>query len=386
MKMNYDFEKITERRGTGCVKHDALAEHFGRDDIDALWVADMDFEVLPEITEALRKRIDHRVYGYSCAPDSYWQSIISWQSTMHGFHFTRNEVCYVPGVVKGIALAINHFTEKGDKVVIQEPVYHPFRNVTEGNGRVIVNNRLVREGDSYRMNLEELEQIFATQHPRMMILCNPHNPIGITWDRASLRSVASLAKRHGVIVVSDEIHGDLGLWGHEHVPFATVSEEAAEVSVTFGAPSKTFNIPGMVSSWCVVKNEALRKHFFHWLEVNEFSDPTAMAMVATEAAYTHGSQWLAQCKAYIEANILAVEDLCAKQLPGIKPIRPQASFLVWLDCSAMGMTHEELIDHFVNKARLGMNDGATFGAAGSGFMRLNVATQRARLLESLARI
>lgn len=381
--MKYNFDKIIDRHGNSSVKVDALDKFFGRDDLTALWVADMDFEVCPEITAALRQRIDHKIYGYACPSDDYWQSIIDWQRNMHNFTFSKDELCYVPGVVKGIAFAINHFTDKGDKVVIQEPVYHPFRAVTEGNGRTVVNNPLIADGDFYRMDIEGLERIFATEHPRMMILCNPHNPIGIAWSRDVLEKVAKLAKAHNVIVVSDEIHGDLGLFGHEHIPFASVSDDAAAVAVTFGAPSKTFNIPGLVSSWCVVKNPELRSSFFSWLEANEFSDPTLVATIATETAYKCGSEWLDQAKSYIEGNILAVEEYCAKNLPMIRPVRPEASFLVWLDCSALALSHAELIHLFVDKAHLALNDGTMFGKGGENHMRLNVASPRSVLLKSL---
>ena len=381
--MKYNFDKIIDRHGSSSVKVDALDKFFGRDDLTALWVADMDFEVCPEITAALRQRIGHKIYGYACPSDDYWQSIIDWQRNMHNFAFTKDELCYVPGVVKGIAFAINHFTDKGDKVVIQEPVYHPFRAVTEGNGRIIVNNPLIADGDFYRMDIEGLERIFANEHPKMMILCNPHNPIGIAWSREVLENVAKLAKAHNVIVVSDEIHGDLGLFGHEHIPFASVSDDAAAVAVTFGAPSKTFNIPGLVSSWCVVKNPKLRSSFFSWLEANEFSDPTFVATIATETAYKCGSKWLDQAKSYIEGNILAVEEYCAKNLPMIRPVRPEASFLVWLDCSALALSHDELIHLFVDKAHLALNDGTMFGKGGENHMRLNVASPRSVLLKSL---
>ncbi len=381
--MRYNFDKIIDRHGSASVKVDALDQFFGRNDLTALWVADMDFEVCPEITTALRQRIDHRIYGYACPSDAYWQSIIDWERNMHSFSFSKDELCYVPGVVKGIALALNYFTDKSDKVVIQEPVYHPFRGVAEGNGRTVISNNLIAADGFYHMNLDELEHIFATEHPKMMILCNPHNPIGISWSRDILVKVAALAKKFGVIVVSDEIHGDLSLFGHEHLPFASVSDDAAEVSITFGAPSKTFNIPGLVSSWCVVKNPELRRGFFSWLEANEFSDPTFIATIATETAYKCGGEWLDQMKSYIESNIIAVEEYCAKYLPQIKPVRPEASFLVWLDCSALGLSHDELIDLFVNKSHLALNDGTMFGCGGENHMRLNVASPRSVLIKSL---
>ena len=300
---------------------------------------------------------------------------------------THDEITYIPGVVKGIAFAINYFTDKGDKVVIQPPVYHPFKMVIEGNNRTVVNNPLIFDGDTYRMDLDGLERIFATEHPRMMILCNPHNPVGIQWSRETLQRVASLAARHGVIVVSDEIHGDLMLDGRRHYPFASVSDEAASVAVTLGAPSKTFNIAGLVSSWCVIKDEKLRKGFFSWLETNEFNAPTFTAIIGTMAAYDHCEDWLDEMLDYIADNIDETERLLKELAPEIKMVRPEASFLVWLDCRGLGLDHSGLIDMFVDKAHLALNDGAMFGAEGEGFMRMNVGCPRSMLrhaVQSLA--
>ncbi len=369
------------------MKVDSLNEFFGRDDLLGLWIADMDFAVSPRIREALSRRIEHPVYGYAGAPQSYWDSITGWLARRHNWNVKREEITYIPGVVKGIALAINFFTQRGDKVVIQPPVYHPFRMVTEGNGRVAVNNPLIFDGNNYRMDLEGLERIFRDEHPKMMILCNPHNPVGIQWSVEVLQEVARLAKKYGVTVVSDEIHADLMLYGKPHFPFASVSPEAAEVSITLGAPSKTFNIAGLVSSWCVVKNPKLREPFFHWLMVNEFDAPTFIATIGTEAAYTQGEDWLDEMLEYIEGTIAEVEEIVAEKLPDIKVIRPEASFLVWLDCRGLCMSHDELIKLFVNKAHLALNDGAMFGAEGNGFMRLNIGSPRSVIrysLESLA--
>lgn len=381
--MKYNFDKIIERHGTESIKYDGLKQLFGKEDLIPLWVADMDFEVCPEITASLQQRLNHHIYGYSCTDDSYWQSIIDWERNTHDFNFTRDELTYIPGVVKGIGFAVNYFNNKGDKIVIQEPVYHPFRNVAEGNGRIVLNNPLVKDGDFFTMDLEGLEAIFRDEHPRMMLLCNPHNPIGITWDIEILRKVGTLARHYGVVVVSDEIHADLAMFGHTHHVFASVSDDAAAVAVTLSAPSKTFNIPGIVSSWCVIKNPDLRKGFFEWLEANEFNEAPFFSTIATESAYKCGSEWLDQAKNYIENNIIAVEEYCAKHIPAIKPIRPQASFLVWLDCSALNLSHEELVDLFVNKAGLALNDGEMFGLGGNGHMRLNVGTPRKILLKAL---
>lgn len=379
----YNFDTIIDRRGTGSIMTDSLTKLFGREDLCPLWIADMDFEVCPAISEALEKRTAHHIYGYSQAPESYWQSIIDWQKRRHGWTIGREELTFVNGVVRGYAYALNFFTQKGDTVVIQQPVYHPFRNVAVGNHRRVVSNDLIRRGDSYEMDLAGLDHIFATENPKVMVLCNPHNPIGICWSRETLAEVARLARKYGVLVISDEIHGDLGMFGHRHTPFASVSEDAAAVSVSFGAPSKTFNIPGVTSSWCVVKNPELREPFFKWLEVNEFCVPTWTATVATEAAYTHGEEWLEELLPYIEGNVLAVEDFCKQHMPEVHPVRPQASFLVWLDCTKLGLKHEDLIDLFVNHANLALNDGEMFGKGGEGHMRLNVANPRHMLLDAL---
>ena len=380
----YDFDKVIDRHGSGALKVDALSEFFGRQDLKGLWVADMDFAVSPRIQEVLVERMRHPIYGYGAVSPTYWQSITDWLWHRHGWQVSREELTYIPGVVKGIAYAVNFFSGRGDKIVIQPPVYHPFKMVIEGNGRVAVNNPLICRGDSYEMDLEGLERIFAEDHPTMMILCNPHNPIGIQWDEATLRRVAELACRYGVVVVSDEIHGDLVLYGKPHYPFASVSEEAARVAVTLGAPSKTFNIAGLVSSWVVVKNESLRKPFFAWLAANEFDSPTFIATIATEAAYRYGEDWLDECLAYIEGSIDETAAIMADTLPGLKLIRPEASFLAWLDCRGLGLDHDSLQDLFINKAHLALNDGAMFGAEGAGFMRLNLGSPRSVIREALA--
>lgn len=384
----YDFDKVIDRRGTGAMKYDALEELFGSKDLLPLWIADMEFAACPAVKEALQTRIGHPVYGYSAPGDDYWNSIIGWLDRRHGWKVERGELAFVPGVVRGVAYAINFFTHPGDKVVIQPPVYHPFRFVTEGNGRIVVENPLIEsEGEFfYQMDLKGLENIFAKERPKMMILCNPHNPVGIQWDKDTLKQVAALARRYGVIVVSDEIHGDLMLDGRRHVPFASVSDDAKAVAVTFGAPSKTFNIPGMVSSWMVVKDEHLREDFYHWMEVNEFSSPFFTATTATTAAYSHGEQWLNELLEYIQGNIDAVDQYAREQLPGIKVVKPQASFLIWLDCRELGLKQSQLEDLFVSKAGLALNSGTMFGSQGRGFMRLNVAMPRRELLKAMEKL
>lgn len=385
MKSTYDFDTEINRRGTGAMKTDSLDTFFGRHDIEGLWIADMDFAVAPEITEALEQRFHHAIYGYSAVPESYWQSILTWLRERHAWDVKREELIYVNGVVKGIGFLINYFTRPGDKLLIQPPVYHPFRRLIEENGRLCVTSPLVhREDGSYQMDLKDLEEKFAAERPSMMILCNPHNPIGLQWSAETLAKVAELAKKYGVKVISDEIHGDLVLYGRPHIPFLAVSPEAREVGIALGAPSKTFNIPGLSSSWIVISDPELRRGFFHWMEANEFSEPTFVATIATETAYRYGAPWLEAACGYIEENIAAVEEFCAGHLPMIHPIRPEASFLVWLDCRELGLEHDALVSLFVDNARLALNDGAMFGAEGSGYMRFNVASPRHVVLRCLA--
>ncbi|MDD2960564.1 MAG: pyridoxal phosphate-dependent aminotransferase [Muribaculaceae bacterium] len=383
---NIDFDKVIDRRNTRAAKTDALKELFGKEDLIPLWIADMDFEVCPEIAKAITDRVAHHIYGYSRPSEEYWQSIIDWQKEKHNFSFTREELDYVPGVVKGIAFAVNYFTKEGDKIVIQPPVYHPFKMVIEGNKRIVLSNPLIQNDNKYQMDLEGLEKIFATEKPKMLILCNPHNPIGIIWGKDTLAKLASLCKKYGVLVISDEIHSDLAVFDNVHIPFATASKEAEEISILLGAPSKTFNIPGVVSSWVVIKNKELRDGFFKWLAANEYNEPTFFATIATEAAYTKGGKWLAEAKKYIEDNIVFVEDYCAKNLPGVRAIRPEASFLIWLDCSRLNLDHKKLIDLFVNKAGLALNDGEMFGAEGEHCMRMNVGTSRKLIEQALSQL
>lgn len=383
MTPTYDFDCVIDRHGTCATKYDGLDQMFGRHDLTPLWIADLDFAVCPDITAALRRRLEHPVLGYSAAPDSYWQSIIDWERELHGFDITREELSFVPGVVKGIALAVNYFTKPGDGIVIQPPVYHPFRMVSEGNHRRVLENPLLRRGDTYDMDLDGLEELVAREHPRMLILCNPHNPVGIQWDADTLRRLASICRRAGMVVVSDEIHGDLMLGGRRHIPFASVSDDAAAISVTLGAPSKTFNIPGLVSSWMVVKDPALRRDYYHWLEVNEFNSPVLISTIGAEAAYRHGREWLRQMLAYVEDNVRFVADYLEHHVPGVRAVLPQASFLVWLDFRELGLSQQELMRLMLEEAHLALNDGAMFGTQGVGFVRLNVGTPRCVLRRAL---
>lgn len=385
--MIYDFDKPVDRSGSNDVKHAALREMFGREDLIPLWVADMDWETPDFVMEALRRRLDHAVLGYTADPVDYWPTVINWLRERHGWQVEQEWMTYIPGIVKGIGMVINAMLGPEDKVVVQPPVYHPFRWVPEGNRRVVVDNPLRRVGDRYEMDLEGLTELLDNDPScRLLIVANPHNPIGICWSRETLQQVAHICHQRGVLVISDEIHCDMALWGHRHIPFASVSDEAAQCSITFGAPSKTFNIAGVVSSWAIVPNAEIRQRFFDWIHANEMEMPTLFAPIATIAALTQGEEWRQQMLRYVEGNIELVENYCREHIPAIRVVRPEASYLVWLDCTALGLSHDELIDLFVNKARLALNDGAMFGQGGEGYMRLNVGTQRAVLQQALEQL
>lgn len=384
--MNYDFDKIVSRRGSNDIKHCALKKEFGRDDLTALWVADMEFETPDFITEALRKRLEHSLFGYTMPPEDYWPTVIKWVSDRHQWAVSPDWLTYIPGIVKGIGMVINVFTKPGDKIIIQPPVYHPFRLVPEANAREVVYNPLRQLPDgSYEMDFDNLERV-CDDGCKLLILCNPHNPAGICWPRETLKRLADFCKAHDVLVISDEIHCDMALFGHKHIPFASVSDNAAQCSITFQAPSKTFNIAGIVSSYAIVPNPEIRRKFFGWLNANEFNAPDIFAPIATIAAFSNGEEWRQQMLRYVEGNIMAVEDFLREHIPQIRPLRPQASFLVWLDCRGLHLSHKQLIHLFVDEARLALNDGAMFGKEGSGFMRLNVGEPREMLLKALEQL
>ena len=382
----YDFDKIVDRTGSGDLKHEVLAERYGRADLLPLWVADMDFETPEFITDALRRRLEHSLFGYTVEPKDYWPTVQKWIKDHHGWDVKREWLSYIPGIVKGIGMVINVFTKPDEKVIIQPPVYHPFHLTPEGNGREVVYNPLKENSDgSYSMDFDNLEEV-ADDKCKVLILSNPHNPAGIVWDKDTLARLAEFCYDHNILVISDEIHCDMALWGNTHVPFATASDKAAQCSITFGAPSKTFNIAGIVSSYSIIPNDEIRNRFYTWLAANELNEAPMFSPIATIAAFKNGEQWRKAMLHYVEQNIIFMEEYCKTHLPKIKPLRPEASFLVWLDCRALGLNHEQLIDLFVNKAHLALNDGEMFGKGGAGFMRVNVGTPRAILTKALEQL
>ena len=381
--MQYNFDEIIDRSTSQSVKLNKLKAVFGRDDLIPLWVADMDFLSPPAITEALIERTRHGIFGYTVPYDGYFLSIIHWLKNRHSYEVYRNEITFVPGVVKGIAFAIDAFTKKDDKIIIQPPVYHPFRIVPEALGRQVVNNPLLLKNGKYSIDFEGLKRIIAENDCKMLILCSPHNPVGRVWNKDELKQLAEICYDNHILVVSDEIHSDLTLPGFRHRPFATVSEKAKENSITLMAPSKTFNIAGIVSSFAVIHNPEIRKQYLNYLAPRELDQATIYALAATEAAYNYGEEWLDQALAYIQKNIDFVENYLKEYIPQINAVKSEATFLVWLDCRALNLTQQELVDLFVNKAKLALNDGTVFGKEGEGFMRLNVGTPLSNIEKAL---
>lgn len=385
----YNFDKIIDRTGSGCIKTDCLKDTFGSEDVLPLWIADMDWETPDFIVDALRKRLEHPIFGYPHTPDDYFPIISTWVKDLLGWEVNPDHIRYIPGIVKGIAFAQRCFLKPGDKVIIQPPVYHPFRITTENLGHEIVYNPLIPVYDEdgflcdYKMDFDGLEKSID-EHCKMLVLCNPHNPGGVCWSKETLIRLAKICHSHGIMVVSDEIHGEMAFC--DHAPYASVCEEAAMNSISFLAPSKTFNIAGIVSSYCIIPDEKIRKAFFKYIEDCEIDYANIFSVLATKAAYTQGAQWRKEMMEYLSGNFDFVDEYLRTNIPQIRSMRPQASFLMWLDCHKLGLNHDQLIDLFVNKAKLGLNDGEMFGKEGEGFMRLNVGCPRAIVKEALDRL
>ena len=380
--MQYNFDQIIDRRGTDALKIDAVPSIWGRDDLMPLWVADMDFATPPFIVEALRRRLDHEVIGYTVRTPQWASSIVAWQQSRYGWEIQPEWLNFVPGIVPGIAFVISCFTEPGDTVLIQPPVYHPYIHVPTNLGRTLRRNRLDLVDGQYQIDFERFER--DVRGCKLFLLCHPHNPGGRVWTEEELCRIAEICHREGVIVVSDEIHADLTLPPYQHVPFAKVSAEAAECSITLMSPSKAFNMAGLTSSYSIISNEALRERFHRHLEHSELNLGHAFAFIGVAAAYSHGTEWLDQMLTYVQGNIDYMEQYLAMSLPQVGMIRPQASYLVFLDFRKLGLPQPKLNKLIVEKARLALNDGAMF--EGEGFMRLNAASPRSVIEEAMHRL
>ena len=381
----YNFDDIIERKGSDCFKWDALPSMYGRDDLLPMWVADMDFRSPDFVMDAIRHRCEHQVLGYTMPSEGYWQAIESWLGRRYGINTTKGELHFIPGIVAGIAYALLCLTNPGDKVLVTTPVYPPFLNLPKESGRMLVCSQLKIENGRFAIDFDDFEQ--KVDGCKMFIMSNPHNPAGTVWGADVLRHIADICKRHNVLVISDEIHADLTLPPHKHLSYSTVSDDARSNSITFMAPSKTFNIAGLGSSVCYIADEALRKRFFGWLDALGVAGGNIFAFTAAEAAFANGEEWLEQMLDYLKGNVLALQAFLNDRLPKVKAVLPEASYLAWLDFSDYGIPHKELADKLINEARVALNDGTTFG--GSDYeccFRINLGCPKSMLLDALNRI
>ena len=382
--MKYNFDEIIDRHGTDSVKWDAVSERWGRNDLLPMWVADMDFRTPPFVMDALKKRLEHEILGYTFACEEWYTSIINWLQQRYHWEVTREMLTFMPGIVRGLAFAIQCFTEKGDKVMVMPPVYHPFFLVTEKNQREVVYSPLVLRDGQYQIDFERFRK--DVQGCKMLILSNPHNPGGRVWTLEELEQIAEICYESGTLVISDEIHADLTLPPYKHSTFALVSDKARRNSLVFMSPSKAFNMPGLASSYCIIEDSRIRHRFQEYMEAGELSEGHLFAYLSVAAAYSNGTEWLDQAIAYIQANIDFTDEYLRAYIPAIRMIRPQASYLIFLDCRDLGLAQKELVGLFVDGAHLALNDGTTFGKEGEGCMRLNVACPRSVLEKALGQL
>ncbi|MEG1838902.1 MAG: MalY/PatB family protein [Bacteroidaceae bacterium] len=373
--MKYNFDELIDRSGTDALKIEGLRSHWGDKELIPMWVADMDFRTPPFIMEAIRKRCEHEILGYTCKTPSYFSLISQWLKKKYQWKVSADMIQFTPGIVPGLAFVIQCFTRPGDKVIMQTPVYHPFFLVTQKNGRIPIYNPLVLQNGEYKMDIEQLRQIID-KDCKLFILCNPHNPGGRVWSKEELATIAEICNENHILVISDEIHADLTLPNFYHTPFATLSKEAALGSITFMAASKAFNMPGLSSSYAIIENPDIRERFVTFIENCELGNGHLFAFLSVAAAYEQGEDWLRQVTEYIQGNVDLLDNSLQIYTPKIKVIRPQASYLVFLDCRELCFSQQELIDFFVDDAHLALNEGAMFGKEGMGFMRMNIGCPR----------
>ena len=381
----YNFDKIINRKGTNCLKYDFAVERGKPSEVLPLWVADMDFQVSEEITKSLHAAVEHGIYGYTQPKDPYYNAIMNWMKKNHQWETKREWIVKTPGVVFALGAAVKAFTKPGDAVLIQNPVYYPFTNIIRDNDRRVIDNTLVyekrvTEGKSqYSIDYEDFERKIVQENIKLFILCNPHNPVGRVWTREELQYLGEICLRHHVIVVSDEIHNDFVYPGFEHTVFANVDPRFAEFTVTCTAPSKTFNLAGLQISNIFIPNETLREAFQKEIDKTGYDEPNALGAVACEAAYRGGQEWLDQLRAYLLENLNFLRAYLQEKIPQIHLVEPEGTYLVWLDCSELGISGKELDQFIVEKAGLWLDGGAMFGPSGADFQRVNIACPRATL-------
>lgn len=382
--MKYNFDEIVPRKHTDCLKYDNVKEMFGTEEVLPMWIADMDFRTPPFIVDAIRKRMDHEVLGYTYTCSRWKPAIQNWVSRRYGWEVQPEEIGFVGGIVPAISFALQCFTKPGDKVLIQPPVYHPYHHVTLDLGRTLVTSPLKLVDGQLQVDFADFEE--KIKDCKLFLLCNPHNPCGRVWNKEEMQRMCDICVKNNVLIISDEIHCDMALKGFKHTPFATVSEDAKNNSITFMAASKTFNIAGLKSSYHIIQNENIRAQYQEFLRKSELDTAHVFATGPVATAYSEGEEWLGQMLEYVEANIDYMEEYLKTNMPKMSMIRPQASFLVFLDARGLGLPHDELVEFFIREAKVAMNDGAMFGEGGSGFMRMNLGCPRATLVKALDQI
>jgi cystathionine beta-lyase len=381
----WNFDEPAGREGTDCIKYDLREETFGVKDVIPMWVADMDFNTPDFIVESLQKRLEHHIYGYSFRSSEYFQSMINWIKTRHNWKVEKEWISFSPGIVPALNFCTLAFTQPGDSIIVQPPVYFPFFTAAESHGRNLIHNRLTESEGKWNMDYNSLIAGIDSK-TKMIIISNPHNPVGRVWTPEELNSLADICLKNNILIISDEIHCDLVLPGFVHTPMASISEKIAESTITLISPSKTFNLAGLSTSSVIIPNPALRKSFNRIVDNLHVGNGNIFGNTASIAAYTNGNKWLDALLDYIDNNIEFVKDYCGKMIPEIIPVQPEATYMIWLDCRRFGMSGKDLQSFFVHKAGIGMNEGSTFGPGGEGFMRMNLGTTHQTVMKAMEQI
>ena len=381
----WNFDRPVKREDTDCIKYDLREEIFGVKNIIPMWVADMDFLTPDFIVESLHKRLDHEIYGYSFRSPEYYQSIIKWIKIRHNWTVEREWISFSPGIVPALNFCTLAFSQPGDSIVVQPPVYFPFFTAVESHGRNLIYNRLTESEGEWSMDFNSLVS-GINDKTKMIIISNPHNPVGRVWTPEELNILGDICLKHNILIISDEIHCDLVLPGFIHTPVASLSEKIAEITITLIAPSKTFNLAGLSTSSVIISNPVLRKAFNKIVDNLHIGSGNIFGTTASIAAYTHGYEWLDALLDYIDHNVEFVKDYCNEMIPEIIPVSPEATYMIWLDCRKFGMNGKELQNFFVTKADVGMNEGSTFGPGGEGFMRMNLGTTHQTVMKAMEQI
>ena len=376
------FDEIIDRKNSKCYKWDYNKEIFGKEDLLPMWVADMDFQAPNEVLEILQKRVDHGVFGYTGLTDSFYDSIINWIKERFKWETKKDWIMATPGIVPAINFAIQTYTEKNDKILVQTPVYYPFFTSIGNNKRTLVISELKLIDDHYEMDFADLEKKLADD-VKMMILCSPHNPVGRVWKFDELQKVSELCLKNNVLLISDEIHSDLIFNSYKHIPIPTISKDIANNSLTMFAPSKTFNVAGLSLSYIIIPNKKIRVKFQKTLRNLGLHGGNVFGIEALEASYRYGHKWLEELLIYIENNYTFVQQYLQNNIPQIKVVKMEGTYLLWLDCRKMGLSQKELVKFFINKAGLALNDGSKFGEGGEGFMRMNLGCSKKLIEQAL---